>query len=90
MYRTCSKAIIFNKRSSSSQTSKKLDKLLVFLEKSFNEQYRNTLEKLEKYQQENIENRNSALINQMNAHLIDLDMKKEERLNIIRRQKILA
>ncbi len=69
---------------------KQLDKLLAFLEKSFNEQYRNTLEKLEKYQQENIENRNSALINQMNAHLIDLDMKKEERLNVIRRQKNIS
>jgi superfamily II DNA or RNA helicase len=69
---------------------KQLDKLLAFLEKSFNDQYRNALEKLEKYQQENIENRNSALINQMNAHLIDLDMKKEERLNIIRRQKNIS
>ncbi|MDQ0163332.1 hypothetical protein J2S06_002412 [Bacillus alveayuensis] len=69
---------------------KQLDKLLAFLEKSFNEQYRNTLEKLEKYQQENIDNRNSALINQMNAHLIDLDMKKEERLNIIRCQKNIS
>ncbi|MBB3906531.1 DEAD/DEAH box helicase [Anoxybacteroides rupiense] len=67
-----------------------LDKLQEFLEKSFNEQYRSTLEKLEKYQQENIDNRNSALINQMNAHLIDLDMKKEERLNVILRQKNIS
>lgn len=69
---------------------KQLDKLQEFLEKSFHEQYRDTLEKLEKYQQENIDNRNSALINQMNAHLIDLDMKKEERLNIILRQKNIS
>lgn len=67
-----------------------LDKLLSFLEKTFNYQHRDTLEKLEKYQQENIENRNSALINQMNAQLIDLDIKKEERLNTILRQKNIS
>jgi superfamily II DNA or RNA helicase len=66
---------------------KQLDKLLTFLEKSFNQQYRDTLERLEKYQQENLDNRNSALINQMNAQLIDIDLKKEERLNMIHRQK---
>lgn len=42
------------------------------------------------YQQENIDNRNSALINQMNAKLIDLDMKKEERLGLINFQKNVA
>ena len=53
---------------------KQLDKLLTFLGKSFNQQYR---ENLEKYQQENVDNRNSVLINQMNAQLIDLDIKKK-------------
>lgn len=64
-----------------------LDKLQAFVEKSFHHQYRDTLEKLEKYQQENIDNRNSALINQMNAQLIDLDVKREERVQLILRQK---
>ncbi|GAE27488.1 hypothetical protein JCM9140_3636 [Halalkalibacter wakoensis JCM 9140] len=69
---------------------KQLDKMVSFLEKTFNYQYRDTLEKLEKYQEENLENRNSALINQMNAQLIDLDIKKEERLNTIYRQKNIS
>ncbi|MGG2093476.1 helicase-related protein [Bacillus sp. S13(2024)] len=69
---------------------KQLDKLLAFLEKTFSQQYRETLERLEKYQQENIDNRNSALINQMNAKLIDLDLKKEERLSMIHRQKNIS
>ncbi|MGI1798588.1 helicase-related protein [Priestia sp. TRN 1309] len=74
----------------SSKREKQLDKLLTFLEKTFNQQYREALDRLEKYQQENIDNRNSALINQMNAQLIDLDLKKEERLNIIYRQKNIS
>ncbi|PEK99505.1 DEAD/DEAH box helicase [Bacillus sp. AFS017336] len=69
---------------------KQLEKLSTFLEKTFNQQYTETLEKLDKYQQENMENRNSALINQMNAQLIDLDIKKEERLKQINRQKNIS
>ncbi|MGM0840262.1 MAG: helicase-related protein [Bacillota bacterium] len=73
-----------------SQREKQLNKVHSFLEKSFNQQYRDTLENLELYQQENIDNRNSALINHMNAKLIDLDIKKEERLNLINRQKNIS
>lgn len=73
-----------------SHREKQLAKMHAFLEKSFNQQYRNTLEKMEMYQQENVDNRNSALINQMNAKLIDLDLKKKERLNRITRQKNVA
>ncbi|EPY7700973.1 MULTISPECIES: DEAD/DEAH box helicase [Bacillus] len=69
---------------------KQLNKLVTFLEKTFNQQYRETLERLETYQQENLDNRNSVLINQMNAQLIDLDIKKEERLNVIYRQKNIS
>ncbi|MEW4278927.1 DEAD/DEAH box helicase [Priestia megaterium] len=70
-----------------SNREKQLNKMHSFLEKSFNQQYRDTLRKLEMYQQENIDNKNSALINHMNAKLIDLDLKKEERLGLINRQK---
>jgi len=70
-----------------SKREKQLNKMSTFLEKSFNQQYRETLKKLDKYQQENIDNRNSALINQMNAKLMDLDIKKEERLKLINQQK---
>ena len=66
---------------------KQLNKMYTFLEKSFNQQYRETLKQLDKYQQENIDNRNSALINQMNAKLMDLDIKKEDRLELVSQQK---
>ncbi|NMA75310.1 MAG: helicase, partial [Bacteroidales bacterium] len=66
---------------------KQLNKMYTFLEKSFNQQYRETLKRLDKYQQENIDNRNSALINQMNAKLMDLDIKKEDRLELVNQQK---
>jgi len=68
----------------------KLNKMQMFLEKTFNQQYRETLERLETYRQENVDNRNSALINQMNARLIDLDMKKSERIQLINQQKNVA
>lgn len=64
-----------------------LDKLAHFLNKTFQNQYNDTLAKLEKYQLENEDNKNSALINQMNARLIDFDAKKEERTVLINRQK---
>ncbi|MBB6451621.1 superfamily II DNA or RNA helicase [Salirhabdus euzebyi] len=63
-----------------------LDKMRKFLENTFKAQYEETLKKLEKYQNENVDNKNSALINQMNANLIDIENKKEERLNLIDRQ----
>lgn len=64
-----------------------LNKLSNYLTKAFNSQYNDTLSKLEKYQMENFDNKNSALINQMNAQLIDIDAKKEERTALINRQR---
>lgn len=64
-----------------------LNKLSNYLTKAFNSQYNETLSKLEKYQMENFDNKNSALINQMNAQLIDIDAKKEERTALIDRQR---
>ena len=69
---------------------KHLFKIQSFIEKAFNQQYRETLDRLEKYQKENLDHRNSALINQMNARLIDLDIKKEERLLEISRQSSIT
>src|SRR5699024_2685172 len=57
-----------------------------FLDNTYRVQYDETLQKLEEYQRENIDNKNSALINQMNAKLIDIENKKEERLSSIQRQ----
>ena len=64
-----------------------LNKIHTFVEKSFNQQYRETLNRLQQYQRENIDNRNSALINQMDAKLKDLDRKKQQRIDEISRQK---
>src|SRR5699024_5823056 len=69
---------------------KQLKKIYTLLEKSFNQQYREALKRLDQYQQENVDNRNSALINQMNAKLMDLDIKKEERLELVNQQKNIS
>ncbi|GEN46744.1 DEAD/DEAH box helicase [Alkalibacillus haloalkaliphilus] len=63
-----------------------LNKMKSFLEKTYRAQYEDTFKKLEEYQQDNIDNKNSALINQMNAKLIDIEHKKEERMSLIERQ----
>ncbi|WP_078596328.1 DEAD/DEAH box helicase [Evansella clarkii] len=70
-----------------SKRESQLNKLHIFLEKSFNHQYRETLNRLDSYQQENVDNRNTALINQMNSKLIEIDNKKEERLELVNRQR---
>ncbi|HOJ11464.1 MAG TPA: hypothetical protein PK733_12855 [Clostridiales bacterium] len=66
---------------------KQLEKVSSFLSKTFQTQYNDTLEKLTQYQQNNIDNKNSALINQMNAALIDIEIRKEERLSEVERQR---
>lgn len=75
---------LFNER------EKQLNKMQLYLERIFNQQYIDTFSKLETYQKENKDNRNNALINQMNAKLIDLDIKKEERLKLIQQQKNIS
>ncbi|MDM8102795.1 hypothetical protein [Oceanobacillus oncorhynchi] len=65
---------------------KQLNKMKSFLDKTYRVQYDETLQKLEEYQRDNIDNKNSALINQMNARLIDIENKKEDRLSLIERQ----
>ncbi len=66
---------------------KQLNKISKFLYRAFERQYNETLEKLAGYQGDNKDNRNSALINQMNARLIDIDARRNERLAEIERQK---
>lgn len=65
---------------------KQLDKVAKYLHKTFIKQIEEVLEKREKYEQENIDRRNSALINQMNANLIDIEARRDERLTLIERQ----
>jgi superfamily II DNA or RNA helicase len=66
---------------------KQLDKVINFLNKTFQSQYNDTLEKLTLYQQDNEDNKNSVLINQMNATLLDIEIRKEERISEVQRQK---
>ncbi len=66
---------------------KQLNKVSEFLHRAFENQYNNTLEKLTSYQNENVDNRNRALINQMNAKLIDIEARRDERLAEIDHQK---
>jgi superfamily II DNA or RNA helicase len=64
-----------------------LNKVSSFLHKSFETQKQDTLAKIDEYQRDNADNHNSALINQMNARLIDLESRSENRLNEVERQK---
>ena len=66
---------------------KQLEKVSGFLAKTFQFQYNDAMGKLTKYQLDNVDNRNSALINQMNANLVDIEFRKEERLSEVERQR---
>lgn len=66
---------------------KQLEKLSDFLNKTFQRQYNDTLERLAQYQQDNIDNKNTILINQMNAALIDIEARKEERISEVEHQR---
>src|SRR5690606_15551614 len=50
-----------------------LNKKIQFLRRAFDHQYQETVFRLEKYRRENDANRNSALINQMKAKLVDIE-----------------
>lgn len=66
---------------------KQLNQVAAFLHKSFEMQKQDILNKIDDYQRDNLDNCNSALINQMNARLIDLEIRSEERLTEVERQK---
>lgn len=64
-----------------------LNRVMGYLDKTFKKQIDDLIERRDKYEQENEDNRNSALINQMDVNLIDLEMRKERRLSLVERQK---
>nr|WP_237700176.1 SNF2-related protein [Caldalkalibacillus thermarum] len=64
-----------------------LDKVAKYLQKTFTKQIEDILDKRTKYEEENIGNRNSVLINQMTAQLIDVETRRDERLALIERQR---
>lgn len=67
-----------------------LEKVSGFLAKTFQLQYNDLMGKLTAYQQDDQGNKNTILINQMNANLIDIEVRKEERLSEVQRQSNIA
>ncbi|WP_331713177.1 helicase-related protein [Aneurinibacillus soli] len=67
-----------------------LNKKSQFLQRTFEAQYQDTVRKLTEYQSMNEENRNSALINQMNAQLIEIEERSEERMLEIERERSIT
>ncbi|MGG4042786.1 helicase-related protein [Bacillus smithii] len=64
-----------------------LNKKIQFLRRAFDHQYQETVLRLDKYRNENEENRNSALINQMKAKLIDIEDRRKTRLEEVERER---
>lgn len=67
-----------------------LHKMHDYLVDTFQQQYNDVLERLLQYQVNNPDNKNSVLINQMNAQLIDIEEQKNKRLEMINRQRTIT
>lgn len=67
-----------------------LNKMHDYLVDTFQQQYNDVLERLLQYQVDNQDNKNSVLINQMNAQLIDIEEQKNKRLEMINRQRTIT
>jgi hypothetical protein len=70
-----------------SKRSSQLNRMHDYLVETFQQQYNEVYERLLQYQSDNIDNKNSALINQMNSQLIDIEEQKKKRLNTINKQR---
>lgn len=64
-----------------------LTKKWQFLRRAFDAQYQNKIEQLQKYREEDIDNRNSALINQIKSQLIDIEERRQQRLQEVERER---
>ena len=84
------KHVVRFKENISQKREIQLNKVASFLQNSFAQQSDELLNRLTKYHKENVDNRNSALINQVNTQMIDLEHKKEERMGLINRQKTIS
>ncbi len=71
----------------SAKRSRQQEKVQKYLEKAFKTQYDEVYDKLITFQKDDVDHRNLALINQMNAKLVDIEMRRERRLQEIERQK---
>lgn len=63
------------------------NKKRVFLRKSFEDQMETLQDRLKKYQEENVEGKNSALINQTYAQIDEMEDRSKERLTEIDRER---
>ncbi|GED30273.1 helicase-related protein [Brevibacillus centrosporus] len=64
-----------------------LNRVLLYLDQTFIRQMNELMDRRAEYEQSNLDNRNSALINQLDANLIDIELRKENRLAQVERQK---
>lgn len=64
-----------------------VDKKAQYLRRAFDGQYQHLLERLNRYQRTNSENRNSALINQATVRLRELETRRRERLARLDRER---
>ncbi|WP_409305712.1 hypothetical protein [Peribacillus sp. SCS-155] len=64
-----------------------VNKKSVYLRKSFDDQMTNLQSRLLQYEQNNIDNKNSALINQTYTQIEDLEERSPERLDDIKRER---
>ncbi|MBP2114085.1 DEAD/DEAH box helicase [Paenibacillus silagei] len=80
------KAIVIRDRAKSKR-ERYLNRVLQYLDQTFMKQMNELMDRRAEYQRENHDNRNSALINQLDASLIDIELRKESRITQVERQK---
>ncbi len=69
------------------QREEQLNKKSQFLHRAFDAQYDQAARRLEEYHRTNVDNRNSALINQANGQLLEIDEKRHARLTEVERER---
>lgn len=67
-----------------------LNRMYDYLVETFKMQHDETYERLLRYQREDSDNKNSALINQMTAQLIDIEEQKKQRLDKLNKQRTIT
>ncbi|MCY8752959.1 helicase-related protein [Bacillus inaquosorum] len=66
-----------------------LNRMHEYLVETFQQQYNEVYDRLLQYQSDNLDNKNSALINQMNAQLIDIEEQKKKRIDTLNKQRTI-
>lgn len=81
---------IHEKEKAEKHRESQINKIHDYLVNSFESQSNAIYDKLIQYQNDNIDNRNSILINQMNAQLIDIQNQKNKRIELLNRQRTIS